>query len=409
MKIFARVLCLLMAVICLGGCAKPQGEDDFPVATPRPLDVPAGSYDTDNLTAFAWAALDALQEGGDNTVFSPVELAMLLCALQCGRADGMDEAIVAALGAQEISPRRINEFALQRRQLMLQKNAGIAAFSMRGVAGENQAVYESYIQQLLGELELDMTFAATELSSANETYATWADDMSNGMVQEVTWELPVDEMPYFVAVQYLHNYFQNAQDPARTVMIPFHTQDGNSAAAAFVPVVQHCGIYRGDEGSMGIIPLSEDGCRLVVMMPGEEGTLEDLMSNAAQYHTAWRKEADWGEQRVALPKFTARYDGSLKETLIDMGLGAAFGQGEGMGLPRMGQGMFLADAMLSATFVLDESGTGDVLPGKPFRSGMDDGIETLLVDQPFLFAIEDTRTGLVIMAGVVRNPLAALR
>jgi len=405
----SKGLCaLLAAVMLLGGC-RAAGETPQEQPAPAPAlaqTVPANSFDTDDLHAFSWALLRSLPQSESNVAISPSETATLLAMMQCAAANGIDDQISAVLGAQEISPKRVNEYTLQRRRLVNAWSAGPYAMQLRLVVGENQPVKESYLDTLRDELELDADFEAVPLNTANEVYSAWADEVSMGLVDEVSWELPAAEMPYITSLQYIQNYWQTALDPARTVPVPFTYANGETAAIPMVAVNQSCGIYKGDDGAMGILPLTDDNYRLIVMLPGEEMTLEDLLENIGPSYTLWKKEADWGEQRVAIPKFSARYDGSLKESLNALDITDVFSMDKGT--PQMGEGTYLADVLVTSTFIVDESGSAAIKETKPFRPGMDDGVETLIVNRPFVFALEDTKSGTIILCGVVRNPMLPL-
>lgn len=402
----ARVMGACLALmLSLSGCGTQQSAAEE--VSPLAQSIPQASFDSDNLDAFSWALLQSVKPDTGNVSISPVEVATMLAMMQCGAADALDDQITAMLGSQEVSPKRVNEYTLQRRQVLLEKTDSPIANVLQMTVGENQPVLESYIQTVKDELGLDLTFQSVASNEANEVFSAWADDNTMGLVDHVSWELPAATMPYIISVQYLQNYWQTAQDPARTTPVSFTYEDGSTAAVPTVAVVQNCGIYQDEDGSMGIIPLTDDKFRLVLMIPGEDKTLDDLLENIVKYHAQWRKDADWGEQRIAVPKFAARFDGSLKQNLDAMGIRDVFRIEAGM--PQMGTGMYLADALASSTFVLDESGTAEMKDTKPFRPGMDDGVPTLLINRPFVFAVEDTKTGLIVMTGIVKDPMLTLK
>ncbi|MDD3242162.1 MAG: serpin family protein [Eubacteriales bacterium] len=402
----AAALCLVMAALLLMSACKgaaPAKEEESALAKT----VSQNSFDTDNLDAFSWALLRSLPASEGNVAISPVETATMLAMMQVGAADGIDAQISALLGAQEVSPKRVNEYTLQRRKLITSWSASPAAVKLEMMVGENQPVPEAYLSTLRSDLELEARFQAVSSTQANSTFSAWADDASMGLVTGVSWELPAAAMPYILSLQYIQNYWQTAQDPARTVPVAFTYASGDTSAVPMVAIAQNCGIYHDTDGAMGILPLTDDNYRLVLMMPGEDMTLDQLLENVVECHTRWRKDADWGEQRVALPKFSARYDASLKESLNILGVRDAFRMESG--LPQLGSGAYLADALVSSTFVVDESGTAEAKETKPFRPGMDDGVETLILNKPFLFALEDTKTGTIVMCGIVRDPMATLK
>jgi serine protease inhibitor len=173
--------------------------------------------------------------------------------------------------------------------------------------------------------------------------------------------------------------------------------------------LQNCGIYECPEGSIAILPTAGDETRIVIMQPPDGMTLREFIPVAAANHDDWADKADWGVQRVLLPRFSLRFEGSALDVLGRAGIAPLLAKGADFS--SMGGGMYVADILHKASLVVDESGVEGPDPNAPtYRQNNKDGIRTLAVDRPFIVALEkageDGGSGQVLMMGVVYDPLS---
>jgi serine protease inhibitor len=111
---------------------------------------------------------------------------------------------------------------------------------------------------------------------------------------------------------------------------------------------------------------------------------------------------------IALPRFTAVSSLDLSAALTDLGLGPAFTEGRDFdGLLSGDDPKALGRVLQSARVDVDERGTRAAAvttvtviatafrPETPFE---------LRLDRPFLWAIEDRRTGTILFLGIVTDP-----
>jgi len=158
------------------------------------------------------------------------------------------------------------------------------------------------------------------------------------------------------------------------------------------------------------LPYTGSRLRLFVLLPARESTPVNLLSNLNG--GKWKNEIlprfQTREGMVRLPKFRLEFGAELKPTLMAMGMQRAFGSAADFS--GMSTQALRLDAVKHKAFVeVNEEGTeaaaatgaavalvsaAPVRP-KPFQ---------MIVDRPFLFAIEDARTSSILFMGVVVDP-----
>ena len=112
--------------------------------------------------------------------------------------------------------------------------------------------------------------------------------------------------------------------------------------------------------------------------------------------------------RVFLPRFTARREAALGETLAAMGMPLAFDQkrADFSGLTKRNE-LYLARVVHQAFVDVNESGTeAAAATGMVMGTKNGDRSPVFMADHPFLFLIRDTQTGSVLFMGRLVDPSA---
>ncbi len=116
------------------------------------------------------------------------------------------------------------------------------------------------------------------------------------------------------------------------------------------------------------------------------------------------QQAQMAHVRLSMPKFEYASDMSLNELLIPMGLTQAFCPAGNYSGISEGEGMCIGQAIHKATILVDEQGTEAsaatmvVMPASLMQEA------ELTVDHPFIYAIIDRDSGLILFLGQVLNP-----
>ena len=340
---------------------------------------------------------------GSNIALAAAGLSSEIVAARIGAQGKTFGSITEAMGLQGLAPKQANDTALHIRQAMEKLKLGRYASAWSLFVGENQPVNESYLTDCQKSLQMKALFEALS-GDKGATYLTeWADSSTNGMVSDLQFTLPTEQQPFFADLFYADPDWQKALDTTKSKPLPYTYESGDESAVPVLVCMQRCGIYDSAGGAMAILPMAGDEVRLVVMFPKDKLTLHEFIPLALAKHDEWMKKAEWGNQRVLLPRFDISFQGSVRDILAAAGMGGMFdAQAD---YSAMGEGLRPSDILHKCRLIVDESGVSLPDPKAFYRQGIDDKVPTLAVNRPFLVLLEKTDTSQVLLIGAVRDPL----
>jgi len=108
---------------------------------------------------------------------------------------------------------------------------------------------------------------------------------------------------------------------------------------------------------------------------------------------------------IALPRFTSSYSSALSPALTSLGMGIAFTQSADFSA--LAPGAFVSEVYHATVVEVDETGTVAAAATRVGVTTSDAGTG-MTMDHPFIWAIEDGRTGELVFIGILADPAAAL-
>jgi serpin B len=252
--------------------------------------------------------------------------------------------------------------------------------------------------------------AAVLDASSAKAINDWVSRRTHGMVPSIVDRIPPDVLLELVDATYFHGDWLTPFDAAGTRPAPFHRASGGDAT---VPLMDDEGefAYGSGPGYQAVALAYAGGAeRMVVVLPSTALATAEFgpYLDTARFGqiTSDLVEAT-GELR--LPRFGLDVSASLVEPLKALGMDPAFLPGADFSgiAPSCGRRCVITDVTQRARLRVDERGTTAAaatrvavgtaarVVGEPFR---------MVVDRPFLVAIQDVPTGTVLFAGVVGDP-----
>jgi serpin B len=327
--------------------------------------------------SFALRLLDHV--GGDGVVLSPASVQAALTALRPGVSGAAREAL-----------------------------DGVPAADLRDIDDEGvvlalaQAVWIDSDRELLADLGIETYPLDFRDPRAPDRINAWADEHTRGMVPRVVDALEADEVFALSDAAYFDGAWTQPFDPADTEPRPFTRPDGSTVE---VPTMHADGQFQ----------YFEDDALQAVRLPYGNSRELCFVAAIARDGLAPPRIEDWQALEttsrsgsIAVPRFTAQSRLELTAALTELGLGPAFTPSRDFdGLFSGGEGKALGRVLHSARVDVDERGTRAAAvtvltaiatayrPETPFA---------LRLDRPFLWAIEDRRTGTLLFMGIVSDP-----
>ena len=398
------IACLLL--IASSACGSPAPKPS-PTATP-PVDMGDASFADGRGLQVGFKLLYALESLGGNSILGTSTLSQALATVKYAAAGDTAEALARELGMQDMQPRQVNEVALRMRQTFDKLKQGRYTTAWCMIYGEKQYIRESYYTDCRQMLQLKMLqYQPKDNENGLKFLGEWVDDNTGGRIKQVQFKLPEVPAPYIMDILTADPDWALALDTGKSRPLPFTYENGEKIAVPTMICKQKCGIFESELGSVAILPTAEDETRFVIMVPPAGMPLREFIPDAAAKHDEWLAAAEWGDQRVLLPRVKLDYSGSVMPVLDKAGLSKHLSSDADYST--MGEGLYFSDILHMASLILDESGVGDPDPKVTYRQGIKDNIRTLAVDRPFLVLLEKTEpdygSGQVLMMGFVRDPL----
>lgn len=157
------------------------------------------------------------------------------------------------------------------------------------------------------------------------------------------------------------------------------------------------------------LPYGKGDIAMVIVLPDARDGLPAVVAGLSdKSFVTWRSAlVSDKDLALSLPAFEMSFGGSMKGTLESLGMRQAFSDSADLSKMAKGEKLSVSDVFHKTYVKVDESGTeaaaatGVVIGTRSIRLG-----DTLKVDHPFLFYLQDTKTGRVLFIGQVTSPAA---
>ena len=258
--------------------------------------------------------------------------------------------------------------------------------------------------------QLDQTYyGATvgDLAGAPANVNNWVSTETDGLITNI---LPNANYAAVVAVIanviYFKGQWSTAFDPSQTAAAPFTLGDGTQVSVPMMHQSATYGYLQGANFQAVRIPYGQGRFSMLVVMPSAGTSLDSFVASLTpDMLSGWVGQLQTGLGNLSMPKFTATFAASLVQPLTTLGMQAAFCADAQASFPGLGL-VCIQDVEHKTVVEVDESGT--VAAGATTVTIGPTAVElplfTLTLDQPFLYAIRDDKTGELLFIGTMTNP-----
>jgi serine protease inhibitor len=245
--------------------------------------------------------------------------------------------------------------------------------------------------------------------TARDAINRWASDSTQGRITEVVPRGDITEVTRFlpVAVSYLRAPWQVPFDQDLTRTGSFVRLDGETVDVRSMQVSSTSEIRsgKGPDWTAVEIPYLGNQLSLLIVVPAT-GTFESFQGSldVARLDTIV-EGLDSTPVDLRLPTFQFTTSGDLTDELESLGLTDAFTRSADFSGITSDELLNLAGVASQGYFGIDEEGTdADTTANAAEPEPPVPGSPRLTVDRPFVFAVRDRETGLVLVIGQVVSP-----
>lgn len=352
--------------------------------------------------------LNSSNTSGANLFVSPLSVSFALGMTSNGSAGQTLTAFQNTLGFNGLTQQQVNTYydnlIVNLPQLDPNTTLDIA----------NSIWYKNSFSVLPQFLQTDSAYFHAKIAALNfssptalTTINNWVSNNTSGKIPAILNSIPADVVMYLVNAIYFKSSWKESFDPANTQLQPFYLPDNSHVETNFMSANIDYNYYNDNGTSIYELPYSNNKFSMVIVEPASGTTVNSVVAalDAGKWQT-WMSSLTAVKNTITLPKFKFSYSNSLKNPLIDLGLGNAFSDGANFSLINATQPLKISDVEHKAFVETDETGT-------TAAAATSVGIVALVmqaapsINRPFMFVIRQMSSGVILFAGVVNNPLLA--
>lgn len=365
--------------------------------------------------AFTFKLFKAVSENepSDKNLFiSPLSAAIALGMTSNGSSDETLEAMRSTLGFSDMTEDEMNSYFKKLSSdlpLLDPKttfNTANSIWYRKGfeVLPEFKKTNSEYYEAVMEELNFSGP-------SAKETINLWVKDKTKDKITTIIDDpIPDNTVMYLINAIYFKGQWKYQFDKSQTKKLPFHTDKNNSIRADFMIANADVRSFYSGGNQILELPYGNEKFSMVILMPAEGEPLE-AFANALTPDTWDQSMAEMKplNANVILPKFKFDYENELNNELSKIGMGIAFTDQADFTRINPGGNLKISKVKQKAFVEVNEEGTEAAAVtsvGLELTSLPSPKVPpTIIINRPFLFAIKENNTGLILFIGKMNNPV----
>lgn len=360
--------------------------------------------------AFAFDMYSMIKNNGDNVFFSPYSIfsAMAICY------DGAESTTKEQISNVFYYPLSKPVLEGTSKEIIDLIKSGNDEYELKSANAlwvlEDYTLNEQYVSN--AEAYYDGKVTPLDFAGQPEdsrlVINDWIEDKTNDKIKDLLAKGSIDGVTRLIITNavYFNGIWLQEFEEAGTRKRTFYLSDGQEKKVDTMYVV---GTFNyGEDGNAKILelPYKGDNISMYIVLPYEndiEGFENDFTFG---YYNDLKDTLNSDQVKILLPKFMFDAKAELNEPLQDMGIVDAFDSSKAnfTGISASG-GLFISGVVHQAHIEVNEKGTEAAAAtmivmeeSAPYNK------YEFTADHPFMFFIEDKRTGCVLFMGKVENP-----
>ncbi|HHX74079.1 MAG TPA: serine proteinase inhibitor [Firmicutes bacterium] len=412
------VTTLLLVSMALAGCSAvlpPRGDDYTDLTTlVKGVSWPEAPDSIDNklqkaLFDFSWDLFQEAAKNEGNVFISPASVYLALSMTYNGAAGETLQVMKQVLKADSFTENEFNK--ANRDYISILQTLG----DKTELSVANSIWYREGFKPDLEFLQKNADFydaAARDLdfdsAAAPNAINKWVREATRDTIDKIVDNIGKDVVMYLINAVYFKSVWQNPFDPANTYADGFNTPKG-AVTVDFMHRTGNMNYFEMD-GSRGVILPYDDGrFNFFAVLPGAGTDVHSFIKSLdGETIFAYLLHVRQDNIKLALPKFETRYEDSIKDELIALGMETAFDP-YSADFSRMNEGreknLYISEVKHKTFCKVDEEGTeASAVTSVEMPSAPPEPANSIIFDRPFVYGIVDTVTNAPLFLGIMENP-----
>ncbi|MDQ8734615.1 serpin family protein [Paenibacillus sp. LHD-38] len=354
-----------------------------------------------------------IEHQGENVIVSPVSIVQALSMTLNGAAGQTRDQIAKILHVEGLSVEVLNEGQQKLRELLLQPGPGIKLSMANSLWLQKGWPFRKlYLDRVKDAYDAQLNERNLVDPAVLKEMNKWVNKQTNGLIPTIL-DKPISEMTKFMLLNalYFDGTWKTPFEPKATKEDEFTKSDGEIQR---IPFMNQGGTYEYDETEdyQAIrLPYGDGQMGMLVVLPSQRMDQETFTAKLLADTEFWTKPFNEVNGKLTLPKFRIEGQRELIDTLSAMGMRLPFDAGQAdfseLADKNGDQWLFINRILHKTVIDVSEQGTE---AAAVTLVGMDGGSAEpsvnfeMKVNRPFLFAIQDLQSGVLLFVGLVETP-----
>ena len=406
------IISTLVAFTMLGtGCAANSYKPESETTIQRKSLSDAGEEvsSANNKTAFKMLSATFDANKGVNTVISPLSMNAILSITQNGAGSETKEEMLSTLEMKGLEDSVINEsykniIAYYNSITSMKVRVANSIWIDRGIE-----VKEGFKSIGRNNYEAGISNVSFLEKSTTNKINQWVSENTAGKIKKIVDDFNSDNSMALINTLYFNGDWGMPFKKESTYKQQFTDSHGNKTQVDIMHQTFEIEYLKTDSFKAVRIPYKESSFGMYMFLPDEGSDVETLIKQMS--YENWEKwSSKFSSKKVvtAIPKLHIEFEQKLNDMLKNFGMTLAFDTRKAdFSNITEGTGLYI-DLVKQKCFIeIDEKGTEAAAATSvtfSVTSALVEDLEKFIADKPFVYAIADSKTGIIIFMGTVEKP-----
>lgn len=408
------MIAAIAAVLLITSCGQ-SGEKAISVRDRATLSKQADPQVVQAANAFGLELTGKImqQKPGQNIVVSPISIVQALSMTMNGASGPTRDQIAKTMHLEGLSTEALNDEQRKLRELLIQPGPGVKLFMANSLwLQKGWPFRKPFLDRVKAAYEAELNERKLADPAVLKEINKWVDKQTNGLIPTIL-DKPVSEMTKLMLLNalYFNGTWRTPFDPENTKDDNFTGSDGKIKS---VPFMHQEGYFEYDETDTYQavrLPYGGGQMGMLIVLPRPNADRRALDAKLLADPDFWRQRFTESHGELAVPKFRMESSLELAEIMNAMGMSLPFDPNKAdfnvMADTSGGKQLHISRVLHKTLVDVSERGTeaaAATLVEMESGSAAPTGNFEMKVDRPFLFAIQDLQSGILLFVGSVETP-----
>jgi serine protease inhibitor len=361
-----------------------------------------------NKVAFKFLSETLKANSKENIIISPLSLNTILALTQNGAAGNTKEQMLSALELQGSDDNTINE---SYRNIIAHFNSLKSIETKMGDSiwiRKNAHVKKELIEIGKNYYEAEINEVDFTKKNTVDTVNKWVSDRTAGKINKMLDSFENDTYMALINTVYFKGKWSDPFTESSTSKQKFTSSDGSTKDVDMMRGTMGIDYIKNANFQAVRIPYEDNNFGMYVFLPNSDSNVDKLMKDMTLDNwNKWTGEFKKNQVQVSLPKFKIEFEQELNGMLKGFGMKDAFGGNANFSNITDETDLYIDLVKQKSYIDVNEAGTeaasATAVVMRTVSAPLDSPLQ-FTADRPFLYAIADKKTGLILFMGKVEKP-----